>query len=113
MGIRGGNTVFFFQPITVRSFLDAPIFLRTRSKFFFGTLASFLIIPFVLRLYNIFKNAFYVVFFGTMASFLIIPFVSVKERSFPENGAQPFLRHLVAKIRIRKLEVEFVILLSS
>ena len=112
MGIRGGNTVFFFQPITVRSFLDAPIFLRTRSKFFFGTLASFLIIPSFLG-YNIFKNAFYVVFFGTMASFLIIPFVSVKERSFPENGAQPFLRHLVSKIRIRKLEVEFVILLSS
>ena len=112
MGIRGGNTVFFFQPITVRSFLDAPIFLRTRSMFFFGTLASFLIIPSFLG-YNIFKNAFYVVFFGTMASFLIIPFVSVKERSFPENGAQPFLRHLVAKIRIRKLEVKFVILLSS
>jgi len=39
--------------------------------------------------FNIFKNALYVCFFGTMGSFLIIPFVLAKERSFPRNDAQP------------------------
>ena len=48
--------------------------------------------------FNILKNAFYAFFFffGTMGSFLIVPFVLVKERSFPRNDAQPYLSANIA-----------------
>ena len=54
---------------------------------------SFCSIPFLYKSFQYFWECVLCVrsFFGTVGSFLIVPFVLVKERSFPRNDAQPYV----------------------